>query len=419
MRWETRCCWTRATAILTLALMLGCSGCAASVARRPVPNALADVACVRGMPPGVRAWGDQFSPDFQRSVIDSIAQVTAAYGEHPPTDVLAISGGGANGAFAAGLLRGWSEAGNRPTFRLVTGVSVGAIIAPFAFLGPEYDEKLRELATTVSDEKVYRRKELLGSLRSDSVTDTAPLARLLRRYYNRDVMRAVAAEHAKGRRLYIGTTNLDSGRPVIWDLGAIAASGSPDALKLFQQVILASAAIPVLFRPTYINVEADGQRYDEMHVDGGVTAQAILYGNAISIADMKRHIPGVDDPGAPTPTVYIIRNAKFDPDHHTVKPKVIPIAARAVMTLVKAQGLGDVYRLHAVCRRDELEFRLASIPSDLTLPRATKIFDSGQIETLYRCGYELGRSGYPWTNEPPGLSPAHHYQVEATHPRGD
>jgi predicted patatin/cPLA2 family phospholipase len=359
------------------------------------------------MPPGVRAWGDQFSPDLQRSVIDSIWQVNAAYGEHAPTDVLAISGGGANGAFAAGLLRGWSEAGNRPIFRLVTGVSVGAIIAPFAFLGPEYDAKLRELATTVSDEKVYRRKELLGSLTSDSVTDTAPLARLLRQYYNREVMEAVAAEHAKGRRLYIGTTNLDSGRPVIWDLGAIAASGSPEALKLFQRVIFASASIPVVFRPAYIEVEANGEHYDEMHVDGGVTAQAMLYGNAISVSEMRRHIPGADDPGSPTPTVYIIRNAKFAPERHTVEPKVIPIAARAVMTLVKAQGLGDVYRLHAVCRRDQLEFRLASVPDDLALPHATRVFDSKQIERLYRCGYELGRAGYPWANEPPGLSAQH------------
>ena len=235
-------------------------------------------------------------------------------------------------------------------------------------------------------------------------TGSRKLARLLRQYYNQEVMEAVAAEHAKGRRLYVGTTNLDSGRPVIWDLGAIAASGSPHALKLFQQVIFASASIPVVFEPAYIPVEARGKRYDEMHVDGGVTAQAILYGNAISIAEMKRHIPGADDPGSPKPTVYIIRNAKFGPEHQTVKPKLIPIAEQAVMTLVKAQGLGDVYRLHAVCRRDQLEFRLASIPDDLTLSRATKLFDPEQIETLYRCGYELGRSGYPWANEPPGLS---------------
>jgi hypothetical protein len=393
--------WIRISMFLALVPLVGCSG---PIARRPVPSALADVAQIPGMPPGVRAWGDEFSPAFQKSVIDSVAEVNAAYGADAPTDVLAISGGGAHGAFAAGLLRGWSEAGNRPKFRLVTGVSVGAVIAPFAFLGAEYDEKLSEIATNISDEKVYRRKELLGSLLSDSVTDTAPLVRFLRQYYDENLIKAVAAEHARGRRLYVGTTNLDSGRPVIWDMGAIAASGSPDALKLFRQVIFASAAMPVLFRPAYIEVEAGGQRYDEMHVDGGATAQVILYGNAISVSDLKRHIPGADLPNAPRPTVYVIRNAKFVPEHQAVPPKLLPIAAQSVTTLIKYEAVGDVYRLHAICRRDGLEFRLASIPGDLVLPPTTRAFDRGQIQTLYKCGYELGRSGYPWAKEPPGLS---------------
>jgi predicted acylesterase/phospholipase RssA len=365
--------WFRSALFLMLTLAVGC----AHVARRPVPAALAETAVVPGMPPGVRAWGDEFSP---------------------------ASGGGAQGAFAAGLLCGWSENGTRPTFRLVTGVSIGAVIAPFAFLGSKYDEQLRELATNVSDEKVYRRKEILSSLSSDSVTDTAPLVRFLRYYYNQDVLNAVAAEHAKGRRLYVGTTNLDSGRPVIWDLGAIAASGSPHALKLFQQVIFASASIPVVFKPAYIPVEAAGERYDEMHVDGGVTAQLMLYGDAISVADMKRHIPDADLPEAPRPTVYIIRNAKLDPEHHAVQPKVLNIAGLAVTTLIKSQAVGDLYRLHAICRRDGLEFRLASIPSELALPRTTRAFDPEEIGTLYTCGYELGRAGYVWATEPPGLT---------------
>jgi predicted patatin/cPLA2 family phospholipase len=391
--------------VLVVAVLALSSGCA-HVSRRPLPAALADVATVPNMPPGIRAWGDEFSPAFQESVVNSVSQVTAAYGKDVPTDVLAISGGGANGAFAAGLLCGWSETGTRPTFRLVTGVSVGAIIAPFAFLGSGYDDRLRDLATNVSDERVYRSKQLLGALSSDSVTDTAPLVRFLRRYYDHDVLSAVAAEHAKGRRLYVGTTNLDSGRPVIWDLGEIAASGSPHALKLFQQVIFASASIPVVFQPAYIPVEAQGGRYDEMHVDGGVTAQLILYGEAISLSDMKRHIPDADLPDSPKPTVYIIRNAKLAPEYHMVRPKVLNIAGLAVMTLIKSQAVGDLFHLQAICQRDGLKFRLASIPNDLTLPRTTRVFDAKEIETLYTCGYELGRVGYAWAIEPPGLTPA-------------
>ena len=392
--------WIRAATCVGLVMIVGCSP---APARHPVPAALADVARVPGMPPDVRAWGDQFSPAFQRSVVDSVFEVQAAYGAQAPADVLAISGGGSNGAFAAGLLCGWSEAGNRPTFRLVTGVSVGAVIAPFAFLGPGYDGKLKELASRVSDENVSRPKALLWSLGSDSIADAAPLARLLRPYYDHKLLAAIAAEHKKGRRLYVGTTDLDSGRPVIWDLGAIASSGSPHALEVFREVILASAAIPVVWSPVYVQVEADGKRYDEMHVDGGVTSQIILYGNAISIPEMRRHMPPSELSRKPGPIVYLIRNGKFTPERQTVEPKVLSIAGRAVGTLVKAQAIGEVYRLYAICRRDALGFRLASIPGDLNIPAAST-FDPKAIKVLYTRGYELGRAGYPWATEPPGLS---------------
>ena len=391
----------RAAVFIGLVLIVGCS---TAPARHPVPDALVDVARVPGMPPDVRAWGDHFSPAFQRSAVDSISEAFAAYGERPPTDMLAISGGGSNGAFAAGLLCGWSEAGNRPTFRLVTGVSVGAVIAPFAFLGSSYDEKLKQLAASVSDEKISRPKPFPWSLAGDSVADARPLVELLKSYYDQKLLAAIAAEHAKGRRLYVGTTDLDSGRPVIWDLGAIAASGSPDSLKVFRQVILASAAIPVLWSPVYIRVEANGKRYDEMHVDGGVTAQMILYGNVVSMHEVKRQLPASELLRKPEPTVYVIRNGKFTADRQTVDPKVLSIAGRAVGTLVIAQAMGDIYRLHAVCRRDGLEFRLASIPADLKISGASP-FDPKAIQALYARGYELGRAGYRWATEPPGLSP--------------
>lgn len=390
---------------LRAALLLVCiaiAGCSTAPARHPVPSALADVAQVPGISPNVRTWGDRFSPVFQQSAIDSIAQTFAAYGNAPPTDMLAISGGGSNGAFAAGLLCAWSESGTRPTFRLVTGVSVGAVIAPFAFLGSEYDGKLKDLVATITDDKVNHPKAFPWSLGSDSVADAKPLARLLASYYDEQLIAAVAAEHAKGRRLYIGTTELDSGRPVIWDLGAIAASGSPSAVQLFRRVILASAAIPVLWPPVYLEVEAGGKRYDEMHVDGGVTAQMILYGNAISLPQVKQQVPPSEISRKPRPIVYVIRNGKFAADREVVAPKVLSIATRSVSTLVTAQAVGDLYRMHAVCLRDGLEFRLASIPDDMVIPNASP-FDPGTIKALYARGYELARAGYPWATAPPGL----------------
>ena len=224
-------------------------GCGTVPDRHPVPAKLRDDARLPGMPDGIRAWGDQFSPAFQQSMIDSGPQAVGAYGVNgQPTAALAISGGGSNGAFAAGLLCGWTAHGDRPTFRVVTGISAGAIVAPFAFLGPEYDGKLRQIATQVDDQKVFKQKGLLTAFTSDSLEDTTPLAKFLSGFYDPPLLRAVAAEGAKGRRLWVGTTDLDARRPVLWDLTKIAAVGTPQAVALFRRVILASAAIPVVFR---------------------------------------------------------------------------------------------------------------------------------------------------------------------------
>jgi predicted acylesterase/phospholipase RssA len=174
----------------------------------------------------------------------------------PTVDILAISGGGADGAFGAGLLCGWTKHGDRPRFKLVTGVSTGSLIAPFAFLGPEYDARLKEVYTTISTKNIYQVRSLLKMLRSDSIADTWPLAELAAKSMDDDLLRAIAAEHQKGRRLFVGTTNLDAQRLVIWDMGAIAAIGTPEAFKLFRRILLASAAIPVMFPPIYLEVEA-------------------------------------------------------------------------------------------------------------------------------------------------------------------
>ena len=285
-------------------------------------------------------------------------------------------------------------------------MSVGAVIAPFAFLGPAYDEQLTELATNISDEKVYRAQGAPGQL----------VERLRHRHRAARPVPATLLQPGRPERRSPPSTPRDAGStwerpisirvgPVIWDLGAIAASGSPHALKLFRQVIFASASIPVVFEPAYIAVEAGGRRYDEMHVDGGVTAQLILYGDAISVADMKRHIPNADDPAAPKPTVYIIRNAKLGPEHHPVRPKLLNIGALAVTTLIKSQAVGDLYRLHAICRRDGLEFRLASIPDALG-PAAhdTGVRPRWRSGRCTRAAIELGQAGYAWATEPPGLT---------------
>ena len=229
------------------------------------------------------------SENLEQSAIESIRQEMAAnHGKlEPEANFLALSGGGGDGAFGAGILCGWTAAGTRPRFKLVTGISTGALIAPFAFLGPEYDARLKEAYTTMSDKDIYTVTSVvtlvlnLGKI--EAAASTKPLAELLERLIDENMLRAIAAEHNKGRRLLVGTTQLDAQRLVIWNMGAIAASYHPDALKLFRQVLRASASIPVAFNPVYIKVKAAGQEYDEMHVDGGVKAQVMLYGEAINL----------------------------------------------------------------------------------------------------------------------------------------
>jgi hypothetical protein len=376
-------------------LLAGCG----EVTRHPVPIGQMDRATLPGMPDGVRAWGDAFSPAFQRNVELSIVQAQAAYGDDPPVDVLAISGGGSYGAYGAGLLCGWSAHGDRPRFRLVTGVSAGAILAPFVFLGPKYDPQIRAIATEVSDKQVFERKGLLTAFTSDSLTDTKPLVDFLAKFYDADVLRAVAAEDAKGRRLFVATTDLDAQRPVIWDLGAIAAVGTPEALTLFRRVILASAAIPVVFPPVYLPVTADGQPYDEMHVDGGTTAQIILFGDAINVTELSRQIAKLP-PSPRPPDLYIIRNARLGPEPEQVPPKVADIAGRAVYTLTKSESAGDLYRAYEVATRNGFAYRLAAIPDDLRLPDGDG-FDHKRLQALFDAGFNLARSGYPWRPQPP------------------
>lgn len=388
---------TAALLAITLHSIVLVGGCT-TISRRPVPEALVDLVRVVDMPADIRSWGDRYSDIFLRSVSQSIAQADRTYGREEPPDVLSISSGGLNGAFAAGVLCGWTEHGTRPVFRVVTGVSIGAIIAPFAFLGSEYDDRLEEMARCATEENIYRVRGSAAAVLSDSLADNAPLARFVAHYVDQGVLLAVAAEHAKGRRLFVATTNLDAKRPVIWDLGAIASSGSPGALHLFRQVIVASAAVPVLFPPSYVVVEYAGRRYDEMHVDGAVSAQIMLYGQSFTLEEA---LASADAPRQ-HPTHYIILNRQFSLPWSPAEPTLVAIATHSVTRLMHDQGVGDLWQAYATCARDGVEFRLAVIPDDEELPTAPGI-DMATVVRLFERGKALARAGYPWAKEPPGL----------------
>jgi predicted acylesterase/phospholipase RssA len=317
-------------------------------------------------------------------------------GPLPPATTLALSGGGDDGAFGAGLLVGWTEAGDRPEFKVVTGISTGALIAPFAFLGPKYDPDLKAVYTTISQKDVFKSRGLLSGLFSDAFSDTSPLARVIASHVDQPLLDAVAGEYAKGRILLIGTSDLDTLEPVIWNMTAIAASRDPQALNLFRQILLASSAIPGAFPPVMIEVESNGVKYHEMHVDGGVEAQVFAYPPSVRISEAMAQ-QGVRR----RQVLYVIRNSHFDPDWASVKRSTLPIITRSVSSLIENQGLGDLYQLYHLSHRDGIDFNLAYIPASFSAPRNGQ-FDTAYMQALFKTGEDMARAGYPWEKTPPG-----------------
>jgi len=317
---------------------------------------------------------------------------------------LAISGGGDDGAFGAGLLVGWSDRGDRPEFDVVTGVSTGSLSAPFVFLGRAYDPQLKAVYTETNANDVFQKNvPLISALTGDSLTSNAPLRAMIARHLDDEMIRRIAEEYSKGRLLFILTTNLDQARPVIWNIGAIAASNNPKSRDLIIDVLLASAAIPVVFPPVMLDVTVDGQRHQEMHVDGGIIAQAFLYPPSISLRTGAAR-SGVNENTLRTErkrVAYVIRNGRFVRPEESVELRTIAIAKEALSTMTASSGVNDTYRMFLLARRDGVNFNLASIGDDFDVPYKGP-FNQEYMQSLYDYGYQKGRAGYPWQKAPPG-----------------
>jgi hypothetical protein len=390
-----------ATAMFASALL---AGCAASANWVTVPEALVESAQLAGFDSRIRFWGDESPPNIEKMVGEQIRQSSAHLGggrgrPGAPVDMsmLSISGGGQNGAFGAGLLNGWSRTGKRPVFLYVTGVSTGALTAPFAFLGSSYDAQLKEVFTTTSTDEVLRTNLISGLTGGAAISDSGPLFALISRYITPAFVDKVAAEHRKGRRLFIGTTNLEAERPMIWNMGVIANSANPAKVELFRKVLLASASIPSIFPPVPVRVMVKGKAYDEVHVDGGTISQVFLYPSQVDVSQLaKRHKLHERR------SMYVIFNGQADPSFEKVPLKTIDIANRALSTLIKSQANGDVAKLHALARRDDIRFNLAYIPRKFNVP-SNEEFDETYMNALFEKGFELARNGYKWRRKPPSL----------------
>ncbi|MEL7174533.1 MAG: patatin-like phospholipase family protein, partial [Pseudomonadota bacterium] len=319
-------------------------------------------------------------------------------GTRPTETVLALSGGGADGAFGAGVLAGWGERGDRPEFDVVTGVSTGAIIGLFAFLGPDYDATLREFYTAYATDDLLEPAPFSALTGGSALSDTSLYNSLIERFIDEEIVAALAREAEAGRILLIGTTNLDAARPVIWDVTAVARSGHPEAITLIRDLVRASSAIPGLFPPVLIpSVTAAGERFDELHVDGGATEQVMLFSPAFSIKDVDRAL-GIEIDR----TLYVIVNNTLEKPYEPVELGVLSIAGKAVSSLIGGSGSGDLYKLYAIAERDEVDFRVLWVPKSFDgVPEEP--FDRAYMQSLYALGRELGAAGAPWRPHPPNF----------------
>jgi hypothetical protein len=382
------------------------TGCSTLDRGAPMPPAVADQVTVLGIQ-NARFWPDTQGEALLREGVQALereraaARRTGSSGDSgvnlSPANFMAVSGGGDDGAFGAGLICGWSDSGKMPSPKLVTGVSTGSMIAPFAFLGGSYIGRLRTLYTTIKPDDISEDQGLFGALFGEALADTEPLARLISRYVDQQMLADIGHEYARGRLLLIGTTSLDEQRPVIWNLGAIAGSGHPEALELTRKVLLASAAIPGAFPPVMIEVDAAGRRYQEMNVDGGAVVQTFLYPPDTGLRVDLRSTEHARQRHA-----YIVRNGRLDPDWAKVDRRFLKIVGRAISTMIHYSGYNDIMRIYATTKRDGVDYNLAYIEPDFPDIKHEE-FDPAYLRALFDYGYAKGRQGSAWHKAPPLL----------------
>jgi hypothetical protein len=364
-------------------LALSTFGCA-TAPRTPYTAADADSAQVMNVA-GIRRYSDERASDPQNATTRATRGSSYTY--------LALSGGGADGAFGAGILNGWTASGTRPEFSTVSGVSTGALIAPFAFLGSAYDPVLKEIYTSGIAATLLESPNALNALFGSGIYENAKLRELVARYFDQETLAAIAAQHARGRVLVVVTTNLDTQRTVIWDMGRIASLGTPEALNLFRNVMAASVSIPAVFPPILIQAEANGTRFREMHVDGAVTAPVLTLPEAFLLHDAKLN-------RGPHTEIYVLMNSKLERDFQVVPDTTVGIAARASASATKTQTRSVLQATYDFTRRNHMGFNLTYVDKDLPVSKELG-FDTAYMRALYQYGFDKSRSGKFWATAPP------------------
>ncbi|MVT75848.1 alpha/beta hydrolase [Bradyrhizobium cajani] len=370
----------RLSGVLVLTCGLALAACT-SLPRTPYTAAEASTSRVLDID-GLRRYADEPVTKFSFEKDSSTA--TKSY--------LALSGGGADGAYGVGVLNGWTAARTRPTFSVVSGVSTGGLIAPFAFLGPQYDDTLKEVYTSGIAESLLNDPSIMRVLFGSGLFGNTRLRELVARYVGPEIMAQVARENARGRKLLVVTTDLDTQRTAIWDMGKIAAVGTPEALKLFRDVMAASASIPLVFPPIMIDAEAQGRHFQEMHVDGGVTAPVLTLPEALLFQGRL--------PGNAKMDIYILVNKKIERNFELVSNGTIDVASRSLSSITQSQTRSIIFSTYDFAKRNRLGFHLSYIARDYPAP-PSEGFDTAYMRALYQYGYEKAAAGQAWTSTLP------------------
>ena len=374
---------------------LSLSSCTKSPMSAPIPQGLSTEAKILEFP-NVRQWGEAPAT----VPVDQNPKRTGSASGAPqgPLNVLAFSAGGANGAFGAGFMTGWTQTGNRPDFHVVTGVSIGALLAPLAFIGPQYDAAIARMLIDLSGKYHLALRPRFVAVFGFPLASSLPLEKLIAEYFDIKVLGEIASAHRAGRRLYVGTSHVYAGRFSVWDMGAIANSGRPEALALFHRILLASTAIPAVLPPVIFEVSAEKNTYHELHIDGGIMRQVFVspYGFDWNIAQERLRTNGEIN-------FYIIRNGRVRSEYMTMLRDSISLSQHAMLQLTQSVGIGDLDSLYLLAQTEQANFHAAWIDDAFDAP-SIELYDANYVQALFKHGLAQAKSKNAWHRLPPGMA---------------
>jgi Patatin-like phospholipase len=374
---------------------LSLSSCTKSPTSAPIPPAFSSEAKIPEFP-NIRQWGEAPAT----APVDQNPQRTGSASGVPqgPLNVLAFSAGGANGAFGAGFMTGWTQTGTRPVFHVVTGVSIGALLAPMAFIGPQYDVAIARMLIDLSGKYRIALRPRFIAVFGLPLASSMPLEKLIAEYFDIKVLGEIASAHRAGRRLYVGTSHVYAGRFSVWDIGAIANSGRPEALALFHRILLASTAIPAVLPPVIFEVAAEKKTYHELHIDGGIMRQVFVspYGFDWNIAQERLRTNGEIN-------FYIIRNGRVRSEYMAMPLDAISLSQHAMLQLTQSVGIGDLDSLYLLAQTEHVNFHAAWIDDAFDAP-SIELYDGKYVQALFKHGLAQAQSISAWHRLPPGIA---------------